>query len=258
MMEALDTSDRSLVEVDQRFTGAYCFHHQGVVLSLWWWRHWTPLIDVQLLRDYMEPEIISDRAGNRTSVFQPVAWSVNWVIYHSSERAVKVAVTTLLFACETWCLTIKEEHRSEIWGSHDREFVDCVVFWVVTPCSLVGRYQLRGRTFENKELWKIYGHTRHEVSVLFNGLCRSLNRRIIKVMKWKRLRWAGHVAWMRKTNAYRVLAGKISERGNLFYSQDLYAQWEHLSFVLLKCSPWVGLWQICRPCVLRRWQWHSI
>jgi hypothetical protein len=32
---------------------------------------------------------------------------------------------------------------------------------------------------------------------------------IIRIIKWRRMRWAGHVAWMgEKRNAYRLLVGK--------------------------------------------------
>ncbi|KAJ4427246.1 hypothetical protein ANN_24864 [Periplaneta americana] len=88
-----------------------------------------------------------------------------------------------LYGCETWTLTLREKHRL--------------------------------RVFENKVLRKIFGAKRDEVT----GEWRKLNNTelhalysspdIIRNIKSRRLRWAGHVARMGESrNAYGVLVGR--------------------------------------------------
>ncbi|KAJ4431753.1 hypothetical protein ANN_20358 [Periplaneta americana] len=85
----------------------------------------------------------------------------------------------LLYGCETWTLTLREEHRF--------------------------------RVFENKVLRKIFGAKRDEVTgewrKLHNTELHALysSPDIIRNIKSRRLRWAGHVARMGESrNAYRV------------------------------------------------------
>ena len=89
----------------------------------------------------------------------------------------------VLYGCETWSLTLREDHRL--------------------------------RVFENKVLRKIFGVKRDEIT----GEWRKLNNakilalyslpNKIRNLKSRRLRWAGHVARMKKfRNSYRVLMGK--------------------------------------------------
>jgi hypothetical protein len=88
----------------------------------------------------------------------------------------------VLYGCETWSLTIREEHRL--------------------------------RVFENKVLRRIFGRKSDEVA----GEWRKLHNKelhdlysspsIIRIIKLWRMRWAGHVARMgEKRNAYRLLVG---------------------------------------------------
>jgi hypothetical protein len=69
--------------------------------------------------------------------------------------------------------------------------------------------------FENRVLRRIFGPKRDEVT----GECRKLHNEelrdlysspsIIRTIKSRRMRWAGHVARMgEKRNAYRLLVGK--------------------------------------------------
>jgi hypothetical protein len=69
--------------------------------------------------------------------------------------------------------------------------------------------------FENRVLRRIFGPKRAEVT----RLCRKLHNEelhnlyssssIIRMIKSRRMRWAGHVARMgKKRNAYRILVGK--------------------------------------------------
>jgi hypothetical protein len=68
--------------------------------------------------------------------------------------------------------------------------------------------------FENRVLRRIFGPKRDEVT----GGWRKLRNEelhnfysspsIIRMINSRRMRWAGHVARMRKMNAYRILLGK--------------------------------------------------
>jgi hypothetical protein len=88
----------------------------------------------------------------------------------------------VLYGCETWYLTLREEHRL--------------------------------RVFENRVLRRIFGPKRDKVTGGWRKLhneelnfCSSPS--VIRMIKERRLRWAGHVAGMGKTrNAYRILVGK--------------------------------------------------
>ncbi|KAJ4447060.1 hypothetical protein ANN_09049 [Periplaneta americana] len=94
-----------------------------------------------------------------------------------------VILPVVLYGCETWTLTLREEHRL--------------------------------RVFENKVLRKIFGAKRDEVTgewrKLHNAELHALysSPDIIRNIKSRRLRWAGHVARMGESrNAYRVLVGR--------------------------------------------------
>jgi len=75
------------------------------------------------------------------------------------------------------------------------------------------------RVFENRVLRMTFGPKRYEVP----GECRRLHNEksdglysspnIIRVIKSRRMGWAGHVARMReRRGTYRVLVGKSEER----------------------------------------------
>ncbi|KAJ4433358.1 hypothetical protein ANN_15617 [Periplaneta americana] len=79
----------------------------------------------------------------------------------------------------------------------------------------VHREEQRLRVFENKVLRKIFGAKRDEVTgewrKLHNGELHALysSPDIIRNIKSRRLRWAGHVARMGESrNAYRVFVGR--------------------------------------------------
>jgi hypothetical protein len=98
-----------------------------------------------------------------------------------------VILPVVLNGCETWSLTFREE------------------------CRL--------RVFENKVLRRIFGPKRDEVTGerrrLHNKELYALysSRNIIRVIKSRRLRWAGHVARMgERRGAYRVLVVKPEGR----------------------------------------------
>ncbi|KAJ4425726.1 hypothetical protein ANN_27922 [Periplaneta americana] len=94
-----------------------------------------------------------------------------------------VILPVLLYGCDTWTLTLREEHRL--------------------------------RMFENKVLRKIFGAKRDEVTgewrKLHNTELHALysSPDIIRNLKSRHLRWAGHVARKGESrNAYRVLVGR--------------------------------------------------
>jgi hypothetical protein len=81
-----------------------------------------------------------------------------------------VILPAVLYGCETWSLTLKEEHRL--------------------------------RVFENRELRRIFGPKRNEVTggwrKLHNEELHDLysSLSIIRIIKSRRMRWVGHVARM--------------------------------------------------------------
>ena len=95
-----------------------------------------------------------------------------------------IILPVVFYGCETWSLTLREEHRLTV--------------------------------FENKVLRKIFvGAKRDEITrewkKLHNAELHALfsSSNIIRNLKSRGLRWAGHVARMEQfRNAYRVLVGK--------------------------------------------------
>jgi hypothetical protein len=77
------------------------------------------------------------------------------------------------------------------------------------------REEQRLRVFENRVLRRVFGPKRDEVTgewrKLYNEELHDLysSLSIIRIIKSRRMRWAGHVARMgEKRNAYRLLVGK--------------------------------------------------
>jgi len=105
----------------------------------------------------------------------------------SKNSEIKIYRTTILpvvlYGCETWSLTLGEERKLSV--------------------------------FENMVLRRIFGPRRDEVTGewrrLHNGELYDLysSPNIVRVIKSRRMRWAGHVARMYEDRgAYRVLVGK--------------------------------------------------
>jgi hypothetical protein len=92
----------------------------------------------------------------------------------------------ILYGCETWSLTLKEENRL--------------------------------RVFENRVLRRIFRPKRDEVTVgwrkLHNHELHNVysSPSIIRMIKSRGVRWAWYVAWIwrkrREKNAYRIMVGK--------------------------------------------------
>jgi hypothetical protein len=100
-----------------------------------------------------------------------------------------------------------------------RTIILSVVLYDCGNWSLTLREECRLRVFENKVLRRIFGPKRDEVT----GEWRRLHNKelyalysspnIIRVIKSRRLRWAGHVAGMgERRGAYRALVGKPEGR----------------------------------------------
>jgi hypothetical protein len=89
----------------------------------------------------------------------------------------------VLYGCETWSLTVREEHKL--------------------------------RVFENRVLRRIFGPKWDVVTggwrKLYNEELHNLysSPSIIRIIKSRRIRWTGHLAQMgEKRNVYRLLVGK--------------------------------------------------
>jgi len=94
-----------------------------------------------------------------------------------------ITLPVVLYGCETWSLTLREER------------------------SL--------RVFENRVLRRIFGPTRDEVTRKWRKLHNEERNdqyslpNIVRVVKSRRMRWAGHVVRMREDRGvHRVLVGK--------------------------------------------------
>jgi hypothetical protein len=110
------------------------------------------------------------------------------VCYQKTKKKNRIYENTIfpvvLYDCETWSLTLREEHRL--------------------------------RVFENRLLWRILQPKRNVVTggwkKLHNGELHNLypspSIRRISMIKSRRMRLAGHVTRMgEKRNAYRILVG---------------------------------------------------
>jgi hypothetical protein len=102
----------------------------------------------------------------------------------------KFCILLARIGCETWSLTLREEHRL--------------------------------RVFENRVLWRIFGPKRDEVTggwrKLHNEELHGLysSPSIVRVIKTRRMTWAGHVARMGEVRgAYNILVGRPEGRRSL-------------------------------------------
>ena len=94
-----------------------------------------------------------------------------------------IILRVVLYGCETWSLTLREERRL--------------------------------RVFENRVLRRVFGPKRNEVTGEWRKLHNEELRdhyslpNIVRVVKSRRMRWAGHVARMGEgRGVHRVLVGK--------------------------------------------------
>jgi PAS domain-containing protein len=126
----------------------------------------------------------------------------------------------VLYGCETWSLTLRDEHRLRI--------------------------------FANEGLRRVFGPKRDEVMgewrTLHNEELRDLYSlpSIIRIIKSKRRRSAGHVARMgEKKNAYRLLVGKPDGRRPLGRPRRRWLDNIRMELVEVEWSneDWIGLAQ---------------
>jgi len=101
-----------------------------------------------------------------------------------------IVLPVVLFGCETWSLTVTDEHRLGV--------------------------------FDKRVLRRIFGPKRDELAgewiKLHNEELSGLYSSpiIVRVIKSRRMRWAGHVARMRqRRDVYIVVLGNLRERDHL-------------------------------------------
>jgi hypothetical protein len=101
-----------------------------------------------------------------------------------------IILPVVLYGCETWSLTLREEHRLRMFENR-----------VLRRIFLRKRDKVIGdwRKLHNEELHNLYS-----------------SQNIIRQIKSRKIRWAGHVARMGEVrNVYRVLVGCQKERDHL-------------------------------------------
>jgi hypothetical protein len=115
--------------------------------------------------------------GSQSSVLPLLSGNIKVKIHKT------IILPVVLYGCETWSVTLREEHRL--------------------------------RVFENRVLRGIFGNKGDEVTgewrKLHSGELHNLysSSDVIRQIKSRRMRWAGHVARMGEgRNVYRVLVGK--------------------------------------------------
>jgi len=131
-----------------------------------------------------------------------------------------IFLAVVLYGCETWSLTLREERKL--------------------------------RVYENMVLRRIFGPRRDEVT----GECRRLHKEelndlypspnIVRVIKSRRMRWAGHVARMGvERGAYRVLVGKPEGKRTLVRPRRRWVDNIGMDHQEVECGyvDWIGLAQ---------------
>ena len=130
-----------------------------------------------------------------------------------------IILTVVLYGCETWSLTLREESKL--------------------------------RMFKNKVLRRIFGPRRDEVTgewSLHNEELNDLHSspNIVRVIKSRRMRWAGHVARMgEERGVYRVLMGKPKGKRSLGRPRRRWVDNIRIDLQEVRCGymDWIGLAQ---------------
>jgi len=131
-----------------------------------------------------------------------------------------IILPVVFYGCETWSLTLREERKL--------------------------------RVFENMVLRRIFGPTREEVTAEWrrihneelNDLYTSPN--IVRVIKSRRIRWAGHMARMaEERGAFRVLEGKPEGKRPLGRPRRRWVDNIRMDLQKVGCEymDWIGLAQ---------------
>jgi hypothetical protein len=100
-----------------------------------------------------------------------------------------VALSVVLYGCETWLLTLREERGLRVFGQRVLKRI-----FVPKRDEVTGEW----RKLHSEEL---------------NDLYSSPN--MVRVIKWWRMRWAVHVALVWERGIYRVLVEKPEGKGPL-------------------------------------------
>jgi len=131
-----------------------------------------------------------------------------------------IILPVVFYGCETWSLTLREERKL--------------------------------RVFENRVLWRIFGPRRDEITGdlrrLHNGELNDLyaSPNIVRVIKSRRMRWAGNVARMgEERGVYRVLVGKPEGRRSLGRPRRRWVDNIRMNLQEVGCGymDWIGLTQ---------------
>jgi hypothetical protein len=139
-----------------------------------------------------------------------------------------IILPVVLYGCEIWSLTVREEYKL--------------------------------RVFENRVLRRVFGPKRDGVMggwrKLHNEELHNLysSPSIIRIIKSRRIRWAGHVARMgEKKNVYRLLVGKRERKRPLGRPRRRWMDniKMDLSEIGLNVVDWIGLTQ-------DRYRWRTL
>ena len=131
-----------------------------------------------------------------------------------------IILPVVLHGCETWSLTLREERKL--------------------------------RVYESMVLRRIFGPRRDEVTGEWRGLYNEelndlyCSPNIVRVIKSRRMRWAGHVARMgEKRGVYRVLVGKPEGRRPLGRPRRRWVDNIRMDLQEVGCGymDWIGLAQ---------------
>jgi hypothetical protein len=129
-----------------------------------------------------------------------------------------IILPVILYGCETWSLTLREEHRLRVFGNK-------VLRRIFGPNEVTGGW----RKLHDEELRDLYS-----------------SPSTIIIIKSRRMRWAEHVARMgEKRNAYMLLVGKPEGRRGLGRSRRRWVY--NIKMDLLEIGwggvDWIGLAQ---------------
>jgi hypothetical protein len=143
----------------------------------------TTVTNQNLIQEKTKTRLNSGKASYHSvqKVFCLLSKNVKIKIYKT------IVLPVVLYGCETWSLTLREEYRLRVLERRDLRRI-----------FRSKRNEVTGgwRKLHNEELHNMYS-----------------SPNIIRMVKLKRVRWAGHVARMgEKTNAYRILMGKPEEK----------------------------------------------
>jgi hypothetical protein len=150
----------------------------------------------------------------------------------SKKEKVRIYTTTILlvvlYGCETWSLAVREEHKL--------------------------------RVFENRVLRRIFGTKRDRVMggwrTLHNEELHNLysSPSIIRIIRSRRMKWAGHVARMgEKRNVYRLLVGEPDGKRPLERQRRRWIDKFKMDLLDIGLSvvDWIGL-------VQDRYRWRAL